>query len=71
MTSQKKIMKIAKIDCIINPIETKEYPTPATRPHYSLLNKSKIKEEFGIIIPYYKDSLDEYLSTMAVVVDEL
>ncbi|MEA1892435.1 MAG: dTDP-4-dehydrorhamnose reductase [Campylobacterota bacterium] len=57
----KEIMKMAKLDCQINPIETKEYPTPATRPHYSLLNKSKIKEEFDIIIPYWKDSLDECL----------
>jgi dTDP-4-dehydrorhamnose reductase len=57
----KEIMKMAKIDCQINPIETKAYPTPAKRPHYSLLNKSKIKEEFGIMIPYYKDSLDECL----------
>lgn len=61
----KEIMKMAKIHCKINPIETKEYPTPATRPHYSLLNKSKIKEDFGIIIPYWKDSLDECLQNMA------
>ena len=57
-------MNMAKIECEVNPIETKEYPTPATRPHYSLLNKSKIKEEFGIIIPYWKDSLDECLKVM-------
>jgi len=53
----KEIMKMAKIECKINPIETKDYPTPAKRPHYSLLNKSKIKKEFDIIIPYWKDSL--------------
>jgi len=60
----KEIMRMAKLDCKINPIETKEYPTPATRPHYSILNKSKIKEQFNITIPYWKDSLDECLSTM-------
>ena len=60
----KEIMKMAKIECQINPIETKEYPTPAKRPHYSLLNKSKIKKEFGIMIPYWKDSLDECLINM-------
>ena len=60
----KEIMKIAKIDCIINPIETKEYPTPASRPHYSLLNKSKIKKDFGIEIPYWKDSLEECLDIL-------
>ncbi len=60
----KEIMRMAKLDCQINPIETKEYPTPATRPHYSLLNKSKIKEQFSITIPYWKDSLDNCLRTM-------
>ncbi len=60
----KEIMRMAKLDCQINPIETKEYPTPATRPHYSLLNKAKIKKEFGITIPFWKDSLDECLKTM-------
>jgi len=57
----KEIMKMAKIECKINPIETKAYPTPAKRPHYSLLNKAKIKEELGITIPYWKDSLSECL----------
>ena len=57
----KEIMKMAKLDCKINPIETKEYPTPAKRPHYSLLNKAKIKKEFNIEIPYWKDGLDECL----------
>ncbi|WP_304542734.1 dTDP-4-dehydrorhamnose reductase, partial [Sulfurimonas microaerophilic] len=54
----KEIMRMAKLDCKIKPIETKEYPTPAMRPHYSLLNKSKIKQTFNIEIPYWKDSLD-------------
>ncbi|KIM04112.1 MAG: dTDP-4-dehydrorhamnose reductase [Sulfurovum sp. AS07-7] len=53
----KEIMKMAKLPCIINPIETKEYPTPALRPHYSLLNKSKIKKAFNLEIPYWKESL--------------
>ena len=60
----KEIMRMAKLDCVINPIESKEYPTPAKRPHYSLLNKSKIKKKFGIIIPYWKDGLDECLTIM-------
>ena len=60
----KEIMKMAKLNCNINPIETKEYPTPATRPHYSLLNKSKIKTKFNIKIPFWKDSLDECLKLM-------
>lgn len=57
----KEIMKMAKIDCTINAIETYQYPTPANRPHYSLLNKSKIKNEFNIAIPFWKDSLDKCL----------
>ena len=57
----KEIMKMAKLNCKINPIETHQYPTPAKRPHYSLLNKSKIKSTFNIEIPYWKDGLDECL----------
>jgi len=57
----KEIMKMAKIECAIKPIETKDYPTPATRPHYSLLNKSKIKSYYNIVIPFWKDSLKECL----------
>ncbi len=60
----KEIMKIAKIDCTINPIETKMYPTPAKRPYFSLLNKSKIKKEFNINIPYWKDSLNKCLEIL-------
>jgi dTDP-4-dehydrorhamnose reductase len=60
----KEIMKMAKIDCQINPIETSQYPTPAKRPYYSLLNKSKIKEKFNLVIPYWKDSLDKCLKKM-------
>jgi len=60
----KEIMKMAKLDCKINPIETFQYPTPAARPHYSLLNKSKIKKEFKLSIPYWKDSLDECLKVL-------
>ena len=60
----KEIMKMAKLNCKINPIETFQYPTPAKRPHYSLLNKSKIKSTFNIEIPYWKDGLDECLRKM-------
>jgi dTDP-4-dehydrorhamnose reductase len=60
----KDIMRMAKIDCSINPIETFQYPTPAKRPHYSLLNKSKIKNEFGVEIPYWKDSLSDCLKVL-------
>jgi len=60
----KEIMKMSKISCQINPIESKDYPTPASRPHYSLLNKAKIKKSFNINIPYWKDGLDACLREM-------
>ncbi|MEA1982601.1 MAG: dTDP-4-dehydrorhamnose reductase [Campylobacterota bacterium] len=60
----KEIMRMAKLECEINPIETKDYPTPAKRPHYSLLNKSKMKKEYNLTIPFWKDSLDECIRKM-------
>lgn len=57
----KEIMKMAKLDCKIKAIETYQYPTPAKRPHFSLLNKNKIKSTFNIEIPYWKDGLDDCL----------
>ena len=60
----KEIMKMAKIACNISPIETKDYPTPASRPHYSLMNKAKIKYTFNLEIPYWKDSLSECLKEL-------
>jgi len=60
----KEIMQTAQLECDINPIETKDYPTPARRPHYSVLNKSKIKQTYGITIPYWKDSLKNCLSLL-------
>ena len=60
----KEIMKMAKLNCKINPIETYQYPTPAKRPHFSLLNKSKIKSKFNLQIPYWKDGLDDCLKRL-------
>ncbi|MFY9080107.1 dTDP-4-dehydrorhamnose reductase [Aliarcobacter cryaerophilus] len=60
----KEIMKMAKLNCKINPIETYQYPTPAKRPHFSLLNKSKIKLKFNLEIPYWKDGLDDCLKRL-------
>jgi dTDP-4-dehydrorhamnose reductase len=51
------IMTLGKVNCHVKPIETKDYPTPAKRPHFSVLNKSKIKNDFDIDIPYWRDSL--------------
>ena len=57
----KAIFEIKKISCSINPISTQQYPTPAQRPSYSLLNKSKIKQKFNIEISHWRDSLNEAL----------
>lgn len=51
------IRDIAGLKTKINPILTSQYPTPATRPLYSVLNKAKVKETFQIEIPYWRDSL--------------
>lgn len=53
----KAIFEFSNIHCNVKPIETKEYPTPAVSPHYSLLNKTKIKSKYNITIPYWRDSL--------------
>lgn len=54
-----EIMKMGDRKCTVVPIETFEYPTPAARPAYSLMNKNKIKNAFNVSVPYWKDSLKE------------
>lgn len=49
------------LECEIAPIESKDFPTPAQRPPFSLLNKAKFKEAFGITIPHWRDDLDVML----------
>jgi len=51
------ISEFSSNKCNIIPIETVEYPTPASRPFYSILNKKKIKTTFNIEIPYWRDNL--------------
>ena len=54
----KAIHHIAGITtCKVRPLHTAEYPTPAKRPHYSVLDKTKIKQTYGIEIPYWEESL--------------
>jgi dTDP-4-dehydrorhamnose reductase len=60
----KAIFEESGTACDVKPIETSEYPTPAARPHYSLLNKNKIKTDFGLAIPYWRDSLKACLSRL-------
>ncbi len=61
----KAIHRIAGItSCKVKPLHTSEYPTPATRPHFSVLDKTKIKRTYGIEIPYWEDSLKECVSKL-------
>ena len=52
------IMTLGKVNCHVKPVETKNYPTLAKRPQYSVLNKSKIKSDFKIKISHWRDSLE-------------
>ncbi|MBB3699808.1 dTDP-4-dehydrorhamnose reductase [Flammeovirga yaeyamensis] len=53
----KTIFMMKNIEVNVNPIPTSAYPTPAKRPSFSLLDKSKIKTTFNITIPYWQESL--------------
>ena len=57
----KKIFEVSKITIDLQPITTADYPTPAKRPGYSVLNKSKIKQAFGITVPQWEESLRQTL----------
>ena len=50
--------------CRVRPIHTTDYPTPATRPHYSVLDKSKIKSVYGIEIPHWETSLADCIALL-------
>ena len=61
----KAIHRIAGIaTCHVRPLHTAEYPTPANRPHYSVLDKTKIKQTYGIEVPYWEESLAECISKL-------
>ncbi|MEG0994271.1 MAG: dTDP-4-dehydrorhamnose reductase [Bacteroidales bacterium] len=62
----RKIHEFAGIaTCEVKPIETADYPTPAQRPHYSVMNKKKLKNRFGIAIPHWEESLRECMVQLA------
>ena len=62
----KAIHRLAGITtCHVKPLHTEEYPTPAKRPHYSVLDKTKIKETYSIEIPYWEDSLKECIDALS------
>ena len=61
----KAIHRIAGIkECQVRPLHTAEYPTPANRPHYSVLDKTKIKQTYTLEIPYWEESLAECIAKL-------
>ena len=61
----KAIHRIAGITtCKVRPIHTSEYPTPANRPHFSVLDKTKIKETYDMEIPYWEESLQKCIERL-------
>ena len=50
--------------CHVSPIHSADYPTPAARPHYSVLDKTKIKKTYGIEIPYWADSVKKCVALL-------
>ena len=58
------IKELSGSKCIVHPIPTSQYPTPAKRPQYSVLDTSKIRQTFGIGIPEWKESLKKCLSIL-------
>ena len=63
----KAIHRIAGItSCHVRPLHTAEYPTPAARPHYSVLDKTKIKQTYGIEVPYWEESLLECIERLGM-----
>lgn len=61
----KAIHRIAGITtCKVRPIHTSEYPTPANRPHFSVLDKTKIKETYDMEIPYWEESLHKCIERL-------
>lgn len=56
-----EIMTLSGLDCVVNPIKSSQYPTRAIRPFYSVLDKDKIKQVFGIKIEHWKKGLEKCL----------
>jgi dTDP-4-dehydrorhamnose reductase len=58
------IQDIGGFDCAISGIPSSAYPTPAKRPQYSLLDISKIKNTFGVVVPGYRESLEKCMGLL-------
>ena len=60
------VQEIGGFDCAVSGIPSSDYPTPAQRPHYSLLDKSKITTTFGVVVPDYRKSLEKCMELIRV-----
>ena len=56
-----EIMEMSGLHCMVNPIKSSQYPTRASRPFYSVLDKDKIKQVFGVEINHWKKGLEKCL----------
>ena len=61
-----EVKNLSNLSCSILPITTEQYPTPARRPKYSVLDKTKMRQTFGIELKDWKESLKECLAKMPV-----
>lgn len=59
------IKELTNSNCTVNPIPSSQYPAPAKRPAYSVLETTKIRETFNVVIPEWKDSLKKCLAILA------
>lgn len=60
------IQEIGRFDCAVSGIPSSAYPTPAKRPSYSLLDKTKIKQVYGVAVPNYKESLQKCMELLRI-----
>ncbi len=58
------IKELTGSNCIVNPIPTSQYPTPAKRPAYSVMDTTKIRQTFNVVIPEWKESLKKCLQLL-------
>jgi dTDP-4-dehydrorhamnose reductase len=60
------IQEIGGFDCVVSGIPSSDYPTPAQRPNYSLLDKSKIATTFAVVVPGYRESLEKCMGLLRI-----
>ena len=58
------IKEISRSSCVVDPIASSQYPTPAKRPGYSVLDTTKIRETFNVDIPHWRDSLEKCITLL-------